>query len=98
MKYKDPLATLHLMGGSLPIHLAMVLNGGFTYYTVTRKVNCPQLGSISDVTWMIWAHFFSIILFLVSKNISRSEGNGIYIKSILKTIRMMLYMFAFIKL
>ena len=98
MKFKDPLVTLNLMGGSLPIHMAMMANGFFTYYEVSNTVvNCETL-VYKDVNIMIWAHAVSILLFVVSKFISRSEGNGIYVKSVLKTIRMGLFMYAFIKL
>ena len=98
MKFKDPLVTLNLMGGSLPIHIGMMANGLYTYIEVSNTVlNCETL-VYSDVHIMIWAHAVSIMLYLLSKFISRSEGNGIYVKSVLKTLRMGLYMYAFIKL
>lgn len=48
---------------------------------------------------MCLIHAISTVLFITSKFISRSkEGYGSYTKTLIKTLRMILYMYAFINL
>ena len=43
MKFKDPLATLNFLGGSLPNHVAMTFFSGYTYYMHLKLIDCADV-------------------------------------------------------
>ena len=102
MKFRDPLATLNFLGGSLPNHVAMAIFSGYSYYYHLEQINCPDV-SLEDLDYqfdsifgMFLAHALYVVLYTIKKCFSKQTDHGTYIKVFLVVISMGCYLAAYL--
>ena len=107
MKFKDPLASMHFIGGTLPNHLAMM---GFAIYVHSintidhrKDLNCaPGVNfevydeKLRSVKIMIIAHVVYIILYLAKRGISKSNGMRAFLKINFDFVGIVVYFTSFL--
>jgi len=99
------------MGGAAPIHLAMAIYAGAVYYQNVRELTVkdsagntsPDPGKpisieegTQDVLAICIAHFVSVILYTVRRNLKTMRCNGEYMRQIIINISIFIYMAAFL--
>ena len=102
MKFKDPLASLYHLGGTLSNHAAMGFFAGFTYFYHRNQIECEDVTNedlyleFRCVYFMFLAHSAYAVLFVIQKSLSKTSDSGTYTKTFCIFLSMFLYFIAYL--
>ena len=104
MKFKDPLATLQYMGGSLPQHFSMLFYASYCWFYLRSDIECSNAienkdkdsqdirDNYVDVLIMVIAHLMCINMFIMKKSFSKKSDFGAYMKTFCMIMGIFSYM------
>ena len=108
MKFKDTLATLQYMGGTMPNHISMLLYAGYAWEFYYKDIDCNEirarefpnlpvlkLDSYKCIYDMIITHALCIALYFLGKLLSKNNDYSSYFKTLLIAIRIFIYFAGF---